>query len=58
MENSSMVAHLSLNLLHVAWRHVAIASKVSEVRLKASVLDLSAMLEARFDTQLLHYVKF
>jgi hypothetical protein len=50
MENSSMVAHLSLNLLYVVWRHVAIARNFS--------VDLSATLLAHFNIQLLHYVKF
>lgn len=44
-----MVAHISFDLLDVVWRHIAIASKMSEVWSKASI-DLSAMLVARFDT--------
>jgi hypothetical protein len=54
---SSMVVHLILELLHVAWRYLAIVGNVSEVRSKASV-GLFETLVARLDTQLLLYVKF
>ena len=58
MENSSVVAHLTLDLLHIVWRHVTITtSSMSEVRSKAS-LGLSPMLVARFDSQLFLNSKF
>jgi hypothetical protein len=53
MEDSSMVVHLILELLHVALRrYLAIASSVSAVWSKASV-GLFETLVARLDTQLL-----
>jgi hypothetical protein len=57
MEDSSMVVHLILELLHVARRYLAIAGNVSEVRSKAFV-GLFETLVARLDNQLLLYVKF
>jgi hypothetical protein len=56
MEDSSIVVHLILKLLHMARRYLAIASNVSEVRSKASV-GLFETLVARLDTQLLLYVE-
>ena len=52
-----MVAHLTLDLLHVGWRYLAIPGNVSGVPSKASV-GLSKTIAARFDTQLLLYVEF
>jgi hypothetical protein len=58
MEDSSMVVHLILELLHVALRrYLAIASSVSAVWSKASV-GLFETLVARMNTQLLFYVEF
>jgi hypothetical protein len=57
IENSSLVVSLTLDRLHILWRHVAIVSNVSEVRPKASV-GFSATLVARFDSQLFLKTKF
>ncbi len=47
-----MVAHLTINLLHIVWRHIAITSNASEVWSKSSVGGISAMLVANLDSQL------
>ena len=57
MEDSSMVVHLILELLHVVRRYLAIAGNVSEVWSKASV-GLFETLVARFDSQFCLNTKF
>jgi hypothetical protein len=52
-----MVGQLTLDLLHIFWRQVAIASTASKAQSRASV-GLSAMLVARSGSQLFLNTKF